>query len=661
MLNIEQGGLKVERDDMEFQHHFFIQGQPELLPHIKRKVTQPGTSSNNAQSATSNQVALMQQDALIERANMEEKVDNLEMSLKVLQATQDVVNEQLVQIKRENGTLWHELSVQRQKHLKQQQITHKLLQFIMHQASGSSSGRQRGSISLGKRKFPPLMIDQPPKRSTHADGLTHSASIDNALEAIEDVFAVSPDVQPSSGPIIREIPLEVYEASVAAAAASSSSASSSSSNGQSSSSTRIAPQQPQQQQHVPLVSSTVTQPTFATAVAEDGSTVLLMQTNPGMPTGSNAVLPTQVPFMTAVPSQQQQQQQSMAKQPVPLQPRQPPPQLQRQQQIQQQPPQPVYKYEMAPATISTTIPIITPADSPAEHRQAPSPAYSIHSVPSPASVSAPSPKPANITTAAPLINNKAPIIVSSAPSTSTGATTAHAPVTVPAATSKSNVTNGKRGIGAGNKNLPPLNTSSNVSLGNTKPGITPEIIDTPTLTDFISQFPIVSQASEDGAPATALLRSKTGASVKTDTLGAAIMLSGVHADEHELEEDAAVAAAEDAATTERQAQSPSPRGLARSLSKKIDTVDAGLEGIKDMLVAQSPDLNMDPSELLNLFMPDGPITTDPRTPIALDDFLEAGTSPFNWPSTPATSTARALPAPDDKKMDLITPKPDVRK
>ena len=127
MLNIEQGGLKVDRDDMEFQHHWFIRGQPELLVHIKRKVTQASNTQNPGNS-NSNQVALLQQDALVERANMEEKVDNLEMSLKVLQQTQDVVNEQLVTIKRENGTLWQELAVQRQKHLKQQQVTHKLLQ-----------------------------------------------------------------------------------------------------------------------------------------------------------------------------------------------------------------------------------------------------------------------------------------------------------------------------------------------------------------------------------------------------------------------------------------------------------------------------------------------------------------------------------------------------
>jgi hypothetical protein len=37
-VSIEGGGLKVEKDEMEFAHHFFMMGHPYLLEHIKRKV-----------------------------------------------------------------------------------------------------------------------------------------------------------------------------------------------------------------------------------------------------------------------------------------------------------------------------------------------------------------------------------------------------------------------------------------------------------------------------------------------------------------------------------------------------------------------------------------------------------------------------------------------
>lgn len=40
VVHVEQGGLKVEIDDLEFQHAYFQRGQIELLDLIKRKVKQ---------------------------------------------------------------------------------------------------------------------------------------------------------------------------------------------------------------------------------------------------------------------------------------------------------------------------------------------------------------------------------------------------------------------------------------------------------------------------------------------------------------------------------------------------------------------------------------------------------------------------------------------
>ena len=38
VVKVDQGGLKVERDDLEFQHMYFQRGQEQLLDMIKRKV-----------------------------------------------------------------------------------------------------------------------------------------------------------------------------------------------------------------------------------------------------------------------------------------------------------------------------------------------------------------------------------------------------------------------------------------------------------------------------------------------------------------------------------------------------------------------------------------------------------------------------------------------
>ena len=42
VVNIEHGGLKVERDDMEFAHQYFLRDQESLLENTKRKV--PGAT-----------------------------------------------------------------------------------------------------------------------------------------------------------------------------------------------------------------------------------------------------------------------------------------------------------------------------------------------------------------------------------------------------------------------------------------------------------------------------------------------------------------------------------------------------------------------------------------------------------------------------------------
>lgn len=38
VVSIEGSGLKVDKDEMEFAHQFFLMEHPYLLEHIKRKV-----------------------------------------------------------------------------------------------------------------------------------------------------------------------------------------------------------------------------------------------------------------------------------------------------------------------------------------------------------------------------------------------------------------------------------------------------------------------------------------------------------------------------------------------------------------------------------------------------------------------------------------------
>ena len=122
--------------------------------------------------------------------------------------SQDVLNEQFVNMKRENATLWQELDNQRQRHMKQQQVTYKLLQFIMasvvpnSSASPRNAGGNRATLHLGKRKLPALMqndldlVDRAIKRATGAETSTSSTPEPEPGEPLNG---------PTSGPIISEI------------------------------------------------------------------------------------------------------------------------------------------------------------------------------------------------------------------------------------------------------------------------------------------------------------------------------------------------------------------------------------------------------------------------------------------------------------------------
>ena len=38
VISVEQGGLRLDRDEMEFAHAYFMQGNEDALEYIKRKV-----------------------------------------------------------------------------------------------------------------------------------------------------------------------------------------------------------------------------------------------------------------------------------------------------------------------------------------------------------------------------------------------------------------------------------------------------------------------------------------------------------------------------------------------------------------------------------------------------------------------------------------------
>ncbi|XP_026883831.1 heat shock factor protein 1 isoform X2 [Electrophorus electricus] len=134
VVHIEQGGLvKPEKDDTEFQHPYFIRGQEHLLENIKRKVTTVSNIKHEDIKLSSEEVTKMISDV----QNMKGRQESMDSKISTL--------------KHENEALWREVASLRQKHVQQQKVVNKLIQFLITLA--------RSNRVLGVKRKMPLMLN----------------------------------------------------------------------------------------------------------------------------------------------------------------------------------------------------------------------------------------------------------------------------------------------------------------------------------------------------------------------------------------------------------------------------------------------------------------------------------------------------------------------
>uniref|UniRef100_A0A667Y772 Heat shock transcription factor 1 n=1 Tax=Myripristis murdjan TaxID=586833 RepID=A0A667Y772_9TELE len=135
VVHIEHGGLvKPERDDTEFQHPFFIRGQEHLLENIKRKVTSVSSVRQEEVKISSEEVSKILND------------------VQVMKGKQETIDAKIIAMRHENEALWREVASLRQKHVQQQKLVNKLIQFLV---SLVQSNRVLGM----KRKIPLMLND----------------------------------------------------------------------------------------------------------------------------------------------------------------------------------------------------------------------------------------------------------------------------------------------------------------------------------------------------------------------------------------------------------------------------------------------------------------------------------------------------------------------
>lgn len=174
ITSIDNGGLRFDKDEMEFTHPCFQKDHPYLLEHIKRKIA----NSKQQQAA-----AAAQDD---KSATKVEAVNRVLSEMKNMRGRQDSLDSRFSTMKQENEALWREIAILRQKHMKQQQIVNKLIQFLVTIVQPSRSGL--GSMGNGnnKRRFQ-LMINEAPPSKVKKSGGGEGATIQELGEVLEEV------------------------------------------------------------------------------------------------------------------------------------------------------------------------------------------------------------------------------------------------------------------------------------------------------------------------------------------------------------------------------------------------------------------------------------------------------------------------------------------
>jgi len=134
VMSVESGGLKGDRDEIEFAHLYFLRGQEHLLDQIKRKVSSAPKSGGIPQqfmpSIKSEKIIITHQPAP-EVGHREELVNEFLCEVGQLKDRQEDLDGKLDTMRNENEALWGEVLSLRQKHGQQQKIVNKLIQFLV--------------------------------------------------------------------------------------------------------------------------------------------------------------------------------------------------------------------------------------------------------------------------------------------------------------------------------------------------------------------------------------------------------------------------------------------------------------------------------------------------------------------------------------------------
>ncbi|KYN11507.1 Heat shock factor protein [Trachymyrmex cornetzi] len=113
VASVELGGLKCDKDEIEFAHRYFCKDSPHLVENIKRKVT-----------ANKNQ-------DLLQSPFTPEAMNRVLIEIREMKEYQKTITETLNEMKSENSTIWTEVMRLNQKYLQQQEIINRLIRLVL--------------------------------------------------------------------------------------------------------------------------------------------------------------------------------------------------------------------------------------------------------------------------------------------------------------------------------------------------------------------------------------------------------------------------------------------------------------------------------------------------------------------------------------------------
>ncbi|XP_022118829.1 heat shock factor protein isoform X7 [Pieris rapae] len=187
ITSVENGGLRYEKDEIEFSHPCFMRGHAYLLEHIKRKIANP--KSIVASSEGGEKIILKP-----------ELMNKVLADVKQMKGKQESLDAKFSAMKQENEALWREVAILRQKHIKQQQIVNNLIQFLMSLVQPARAPAASGN-NVGVKRPYQLMINS----AAHNVSDAYPGTIKNMKLDKENLLEEINEDNLEDGPTIHEL------------------------------------------------------------------------------------------------------------------------------------------------------------------------------------------------------------------------------------------------------------------------------------------------------------------------------------------------------------------------------------------------------------------------------------------------------------------------